>query len=117
MPPLPVEWVEAPNNEGAKLARIGNIKGWLVNKRLWLYANMPDYDVLSKQLVKWPKMGKKDDYADCLGWCVEVPSGFQTDAPIVVNSAVNWRKKFLINDDAPGDDQYFDNGCGNGLVC
>lgn len=77
---LPIEWVQMSNVEGAKTRRIGTIQTVLSQKRLWLFAGMPNYDTLCEQLKRFPKLGRHDDHADCLGHVVSVPSGYHLSA-------------------------------------
>lgn len=77
---LPIAWKPLTQGEGAKKVRIGSIKGVLAQGRLWLYAHMPDYKELCDQLKKWPKSGRHDDYADCLGLVCECPTGMAFDS-------------------------------------
>ena len=76
---FPVEWHKMTNLEGAKRVRIGAIKGVLSQRRLWIVGLILGYEQLCDQLKKWPKLGRHDDFADCLGLVCEVPSGFQLD--------------------------------------
>ena len=79
LPKFQVEWFPLNYTKGAKRARIGAIKGILEQRRLWLNANMPGYEILINDLKKWPKLGRHDDYADSLGLVTTVPTGFQLD--------------------------------------
>jgi hypothetical protein len=112
---IPILWEKCSNVANAKLIRIGAIKGVLASKRLWLYQGMKGYEVLVNQLLKWPKLGRHDDFADCLGMVVAAPTGYQLENPPQVVSATNWLRKY--NQSEAGSDDYPDNGCGNGLVC
>jgi hypothetical protein len=78
--PLPIEWKKMSQGEGAKKVRIGAIKGVLAQGRLVLYGHMPDYEALCTQLKRWPKLGKHDDFADCLGLVCECPTGMVSQA-------------------------------------
>jgi hypothetical protein len=56
------------------------------------------YDLLVNQLVKWPKLGRHDDFADCMGMVVAAPTGYQlTNPPAPVNST-NWLIKLHGHD-------------------
>jgi hypothetical protein len=77
---LPIEWKKVSNVKDAKLVRIGSIKGFLVQRRLWIFGHIPGYDILCTQLKRWPKLGKHDDHADCLGLVCECPTGLAADA-------------------------------------
>jgi hypothetical protein len=112
---VPIQWEKGSQAPNAKLIRIGSVKGMLVGKRLWLYAGMPGYQRLVNQLVKWPKLGRHDDFADCAGMVVAAPTGYQMTNPPQTVSTLNWLRKF--NQAEPMDDSYGDNGCGTGIVC
>jgi hypothetical protein len=77
---LPIEWKKMSNSKGAKLVRIGSIKGFLAQRRLWLYGHAPGHETLISQLKKWPKSGRHDDFADCLALACECPTGISADA-------------------------------------
>ena len=112
---VPIQWEKGSQATNAKLARIGSVKGPLQAKRLWLYAGMPGYDLLVKQLLKWPKLGRHDDFSDCLGMVVAVPVGYEFQTPPVVQSTTNWLR--LLGQTPSTDDYYPDNGCGSGITC
>lgn len=115
---VPLQWIRGSQNPNAKLARIGSIKSPLKNKRLWLFAGMPGYDRLVIQLTKWPKLGKHDDFADCLGQVVAAPTSWQATNPPPDLSVTNWlRKLHEHNDLGGGNADYTDNGCGSGICC
>jgi hypothetical protein len=113
IPKLPIQWEKCDQSPKAKLIRIGSVKGPLSAERLWLYGGMPGYAQLVQQLVKWPKLGRHDDFADCAGQVVSAPTGYQLSTPPVVASATNWLRKF--NQGPPPDDTYYDTGCGTGF--
>lgn len=112
---VPIEWVKGSQASNAKLIRIGSVKGPLQQKRLWLDGRMPGYQMLVNQLVKWPKLGRHDDFADCLGMVVAAPTGYEQGTPPVPEGAKNWLRR--MNQAAPLDDSYGDNGCGTGICC
>ena len=112
---IPLQWEKIPQTNNAKLTRIGSIKGPLGNQRLWLYGGMPGYATLVQQLVKWPKLGRHDDFADCLGMVVTVPTGYQFENPPQIVTTANWLRK--LNESAQPSDDYSDGGCGSGIVC
>lgn len=112
---VPIEWLPLSQAPNAKTARIGSSHGLFVAKRIWLYAGMPEYQTLVNQLVKWPKLGRHDDFADCLGMVAAAPTGYQLENPPVVESSSNWLRKLHQSD--PVDDSYGDNGCGTGICC
>jgi hypothetical protein len=110
---LPIQWVKGSQAPQAKVIRVGAVKGPLAARRLWLYASMKGYDHLREQLLKWPKFGKNDDFADCLGMVVEAPTNYQLTAPPQDESALDWLRRL-----APGpatEDSYYDGGGGTGL--
>ena len=72
---LPVEWRKLDRKTNAKTIRIGVPLSWMKDRKLWLFAGMPWYDKLIKQLLKWPKIPHHDDEGDCLGHACEVPHG------------------------------------------
>lgn len=95
---MPVEWIPMSNVEGAKKIRIGSIKGVLAEKRLWIAAQFPSapgaHEVLREQLMKWPKLGKHDDFADCLGLVCLVPTGYQLEKlPSSSEDSKSWLRK------------------------
>ena len=112
---VPIEWVKGSQADQAKLIRIGTVKGPLDQRRLWFYAPMKGYDILVQQLCKWPKLGRHDDFADCAGMVVTVPTGYQLENPPVAVSVGHWLRK--LNETKLDDDSYGDNGCGTGLCC
>lgn len=112
---VPLFWMKGSQADKAKLVRIGSIQGMLTSKRLWLYGGMKGYAQLMNQLVKWPKLGRHDDFADCAGMAVTAPTGFQMDNPPEAAKVSNWLRK--LNQDTPPDDSYRDYGCGTGIVC
>lgn len=112
---IPLQWEKGSQAANAKLIRIGSIKGWLSSRRLWLYAHMKGYAVLVQQLVKWPKLGRHDDFADTLGMVVAAPTGVQLENPPAATSTANWLRKLGQSDTT--EDPYRDNGCGTGIVC
>jgi hypothetical protein len=92
---VPIIWDKYGQAKDQKKIRIGSIKGVLTARRLWFYAGMKGYDQLVKQLVKWPKLGRHDDFADCAGQVVTVPSGYEGQTPPNSPSSNDWRKKYL----------------------
>lgn len=112
---VPLQWEKGSQMANAKLVRIGAVKGPLVAKRLWLYGGMPGYAELVNQLCKWPKLGKHDDFADCLGMVVASPTGYQMETPPVAIGVTHWLRKLHARDEM--DDNYYDGGAGTGLCC
>ena len=93
---VPIQWEKGSQADKAKLTRIGSIRGVLSERRLWFYINMglkygcACYDLLVNQLVKWPKLGRHDDFADCMGMVVSAPTGYQLTNPPAPVSGTNW---------------------------
>ena len=112
---VPIQWEKGSQASNAKLIRIGTVKGPLSSKRLWLYAGMDGYDQLSKQLTKWPKLGRHDDFADCAGMVVSAPTGYQNETPPPVQSSTNWLQKLHQVESVDG--SYQDFGAGSGICC
>ena len=115
---MPIEWHKMSQQENAKKIRIGAIKGPLSQRRLWLYAGMPGYDILCKELYKWPKLGRRDDFADNLGLVCEVPSGYEQEAPrpkpLSMFKKYNQAVPPGWPEEAVDSEGY---GCGSGIVC
>lgn len=114
---LPITWVPQSNVKGAKHSRIANIQTMFVGKRLWLYAAMPNYDRLVRQLLRFPRSGGHDDFPDCLGMACELPLGWSTEQlpSLQQQSAGNWLRK--LHGVTLADDSYYDHGAGSGLCC
>jgi hypothetical protein len=110
---VPIQWEKGSQANNAKLTRIGSVKGPLSARRLWIYGGIPGYDILVQQLVKWPKLGRHDDFADCAGMVVSVPSGYQLENPPAPPSVTSWLQK--LHQTTPTEDQYYDTGCGTGF--
>lgn len=117
---LPLEWMPMSQVEGAKKIRIGSVKSWLAQRRLWLFAGMPEFETLCTQLKRFPKLGKHDDFADCLGLVVQAPTGVNlVPAPDADQSGLGYVHGIF---GVPGDDEdpeevYPSNGCGSCIVC
>jgi hypothetical protein len=92
---FPVEWIPLKYTKDYKLVQMGAVKIPLEQRRLWLFAGMPGYEILCDDLKKWPKLGKHDDYGDALGLVCNVPSGFQLDnlPRSMDTSQKNWLRK------------------------
>lgn len=90
---LPLQWEKGSQMDNAKLVRIGTVKGPLAQRRLWFYALMKGYDLLVKQLTKWPKLGRHDDFADTAGMVVSAPTGYQLATPPTEVAVSNWLRK------------------------
>src|ERR1035437_2573614 len=87
---VPIQWEKGSQAENAKLIRIGLVKGPLDQRRLWFYAGMPGYQILTNQLVKWPKLGRHDDFADTAGMVVAAPTGYHGVPLPQAESAKGW---------------------------
>ena len=112
---VPIQWEKGSQAANAKLIRIGAVKGPLQQKRLWFFADMPGYQLMVNQLVKWPKLGRHDDFADCVGMVVAAPTGYEQTNPPVQESTTNWLRR--LHPAVNVDDSYGDNGCGTGICC
>jgi hypothetical protein len=112
---VPLQWEQNPNSLHAKTVRIGTIKGVLASKRLWLFAQMPGYQQLVQQLVKWPKLGRHDDFADALGQVIKAPTGYQLSNPPAAVTTLHWLGGLHRAKDM--DDDYTDQGAGTGINC
>ena len=113
---LPLQWIKGTQTPNAKMVRIGAVKGPLAAGRLWLYKYMDTqgaYEKLTTQLIRWPKLGKHDDFADALGLVIEAPTGYQFEQPPVQQTTTNWLRQ--MNPRPTGEDSYYDSGMGNGL--
>jgi hypothetical protein len=74
---LPVQFLAPNRQKDAKLIRIGDIEQILKAKRLWLFAGMPGYDILVKQLLAHPNQSQgHDDFSDCLGIVCQCPTNY-----------------------------------------
>ncbi len=101
---VPIQWEKGSQVANAKLIRIGAVKGPLQQKRLWFYAGMKGYDQLVQQLVKWPKLGKHDDFADCAGMVIAAPTGYHMENPPATVSVANWLRRLHAGETAPDED-------------
>jgi hypothetical protein len=110
---FPVEWVQMSNTADAKRTRIRSIQGPLSKGRLWLFAGMDEFETLRTQLLRFPKLGKHDDYADALGLVVGVPSGYQLTQAEVRPKLPKWLElpEEEVKESEP------DGGCGTGILC
>jgi hypothetical protein len=108
----PIEWIKGSQAKGAKAARIGAVQGPLAQGRLWLFSGMGDYLLLREQLEKFPKFGKHDDHADCMGFVCIAPTGWHMS----VVPQPNREPSFLR--DAPDPEPVPEgSSCGGVLVC
>ena len=105
IPKVPIEWVKGSQAPNAKLIRIGSVKAPLKNRRLWFFAGMPGYETLVRQLIKWPKLGRHDDFADCCGMVVAAPTGYELENPPneLPRDSLNWLQR-LNQTNIPADD-------------
>jgi predicted phage terminase large subunit-like protein len=87
---VPLQWLKGSQADKAKMARIGAVQGVLAAGRLFLLGSMPGYADLVNQLTKWPKLGRHDDFADCLGMVVAAPTGYQLTTPPSDVASQNW---------------------------
>ena len=111
----PIEWLRPGNQKGRKHFRISNIQPALVGRRLWIWHAIDGYQTLVDQLTRFPRI-KRDDRADCLGWVVEAPTGYELETPPPPPQTVsNWLRK--LNQAQPLDDEYTDHGAGSGICC
>ena len=111
---VPIEWVKPSQTPKAKLIRIGTVKGPLMARRLWFYAGMDGYDTLVQQLLKWPKLGKHDDFADCAGMVVAAPTNYQLTNPPTTVQTAHWLRR--LHSVSVDDDSYPDCGMGSGII-
>jgi hypothetical protein len=97
---FPVEWLKLTYHKDAKKIRMGSVKVPLKEKRLWLFAGMPYYERICEDLKRWPKLGKHDDFGDCLGLVVSCPTGYQMEQlPKDMESAKSWLRKLHAQPD------------------
>jgi hypothetical protein len=90
---IPIQWEKGSQAANAKLIRIGAAKGPLDARRLWFFSGMPGYSILVNQLIKWPKLGRHDDFADCTGMVIAAPTNYQLESPPSTESALDWLRK------------------------
>ena len=90
---VPIQWEKGSQAPNAKLIRIGLVKAPLEQGRLWFYAGMKGYQLLVNQLVKWPKLGRHDDFADCAGMVMAAPTGYQGASLPQIESTGNWLRR------------------------
>jgi len=88
---LPLTWTPLSNKPDAKQIRIGDIEAAMRGKRLYLFAQMPGYNRLCEQLLKFPNAGH-DDFADALSQCLTAETGWQRES-LPVQSTSNWLKR------------------------
>lgn len=88
---VPIEWIPLDQQEDAKMIRIGSVQAWLTQKKLWYFAGMTHFEKLKEQQKKWPKFGRFDDFADCMGLVCNAPHGVALER--IPQSAHNMRQK------------------------
>lgn len=114
---LPLIWIPMNNKKNAKMVRIGGIIWWLEKAKLWLFAGIEHYDVLCSQLKKWPKIGKRRDFADCLGLGVECPHGAALQpVPKEYSTLDHIRQIHADRVARDGAERFADGGTGSGIV-
>lgn len=124
---VPLAWIPMNNKKDAKMVRIGGIISWLKQKKLWLFRGLPDvqvmgtrqssYDLLRGQLKKWPQIGKRRDFADCLGLAVEAPHGAAVlPAPKSYSPMDHIRQLHADNVARQQADKFDAGGTGSGIV-
>jgi hypothetical protein len=106
VPNFPVTWIPLTYSKDAKKIRMGAVKVPLKQRRLWLYGPMPGYETLVEDMLRWPKLGKHDDFGDCLGLVVQVPTGFQLENLPLTPTEGN--KSFLRKLHAKPEDSSYD---------
>src|SRR5258708_4546070 len=94
----PVQWMQMSNIADAKKIRIGSIQAALANSRVWIYGHMAGYQELRTQLERFPKLGRHDDFADCLGLVVAAPSGWYTSAVATTSKVPEMLRKAREDD-------------------
>jgi hypothetical protein len=112
LPKIPIQWLKPGNRKGSKNFRISNIQPAFVGRRLWLWHAIAGYDILVKQLCRFPRI-KHDDFADCLGWVVEAPTGYELETPPQRESTGHWLAR--LNGCEPENPNYPDSGGGSGV--
>jgi hypothetical protein len=111
---IPIIWTDLSNQKDAKNIRTADIEVALKSRRLWLYAAMPGYDRLVKQLLDFPN-SKHDDFTDALAQVVAAPTGYQAETPPQTQKPRNWLTE--LHGSNPASDNYPDSGGGSGMSC
>jgi len=112
---FPVEWLPMSNANNAKKIRIGSVIVPLKEGRLWLYGGMPGYSDLRTQLLRWPKLGNHDDFADTLGMVCNAPTGYHLEkVPTTQTPKEMWKKLHATKEN---ENNYPDSGAGTGILC
>jgi hypothetical protein len=71
---IPLFWTEVSNVKNAKALRIEQIEIAMKQDRVRLFAGMPGYDQLVKELESFPN-AKHDDFPDALAQAIAAPTG------------------------------------------
>ena len=111
---VPLMWLKGSQAANAKSARIGSVKGGLVSKRLWIWIGMPGYQILMKQLTKWPKLGRHDDFADTAGMVLAAPTGYELQTPPEAPNVTNWLRRYNSSGPEPEADSRIAGSYGSG---
>jgi hypothetical protein len=122
---LPLEWLPLKNIAEYKKVIIGSVKSWLKQDKLKIFAGIPEFEELKTQLMRWPKLGRHDDFANCLGLACNVPHGIALERIPQSNSTMQQkinRLHFPEGDPrfiemAQQEENYPVGKCGSGLVC
>lgn len=123
---LPLEWLPLSNVNEYKKVIIGSAKSWLAQDKLKMFAGIPEFETLTTQLLRWPKLGRHDDFANCLGLACNVPHGVALER--IPQSIKTMQDKVNRLHFPEGDprfispaDEHIENypmgKCGTGLVC
>lgn len=122
---VPLEWLPLSNMAEYKKVIIGSVQSWLMQDKLKLFAGIPDFEELTTQLLRWPKLGRHDDFANCLGLACNVPHGIALERIPQSNSTMQQKINRLHFPE--GDPRYIEMAqpqenypagkCGSGLVC
>lgn len=121
----PIEWLPMSNQEDAKLIRIGSIHGWLEQKKCYFFGGMDHYEELKQNLLKWPKLGRRDDHGDCVGIGCNAPHGVALERIPRVGSTLNFVQARMYPNGLPFErgsedvrqDSYPAGPCGSGIIC
>jgi hypothetical protein len=111
---IPILWTDLSNQKDAKNIRTADIEVALKSRRLWLYAAMPGYDRLVKQLMDFPN-SKHDDFSDALAQVAAAPTGYLAEIVPQAQKPKNWLEGLHAAREV--DDPYPDNGAGSGCNC
>lgn len=114
---LPFEGVggASDNRKNAKSIRIGQCAAMMTSRRIFFYAGMEHYQTMVDQFCKWPKGGKRDDFADTIALLIQAPTGWALDSPPPPESVTHWLQR--LHGSGPAEDSYTDTGAGSGVSC